>query len=99
MKRALTILLLSLIGFAAFPQSDALPDDLRQMVEKERYLRVMFYNCENLDKIKIALMSDPSDSGVYYYWAAYVKSSGTLYVPTGSTVNAMVPSGWSKSTY
>ena len=47
MKRALTILLLSLIGFAAFPQSDALPDDLRQVVEKERYLRVMFYNCEN----------------------------------------------------
>jgi len=62
-------------------------------------LRYMFYNCENLDKIKIALMSDPSDSGVYYYWASSVKSSGTLYVPTGSTVNAMVPSGWSKSTY
>ena len=47
MKRTLTILILSLIGFTAFPQSDALPDDLRQMVEKERYLRVMFYNCEN----------------------------------------------------
>ena len=47
MKRTLTILLLSLIGFAAFPQSDGLPDDLRQVVEKERYLRVMFYNCEN----------------------------------------------------
>lgn len=59
----------------------------------------MFYNCKNLDKIKIAFMSDPSDSNVYKYWADSVKSSGTLYVPTGSTVNAMVPSGWTKATY
>ena len=47
MKRTLTILLSSLIWVAAFPQSDVLPDDLRQIIEKERYLRVMFYNCEN----------------------------------------------------
>ena len=62
-------------------------------------MSAMFYNCTNLDKIKIALMSDPSDSDVFNSWAGNVKASGTLYVPTGSTVNAMVPSGWSKSTY
>ena len=47
MKHILAFAFLTLMWSQAFPQSGELPDDLRQAVEKERYLRVMFYNCEN----------------------------------------------------
>ena len=47
MKLVLTILFLLLFAFAAFPQGREIPDDLRQIIEKDRYMRAMFYNCEN----------------------------------------------------
>ena len=67
-------------------------------------MSAMFYNCTNLDKIKIALMSDPSDSNVFNSWAGNVKGYGTLYVPAGSTVSNMIPYNgetgeWSVETY
>lgn len=46
MKYWLVILLLS-VGYFAVAQSNLLPPDLAKAVEQERYLRVMFYNCEN----------------------------------------------------
>ena len=47
MRKIFASVLLVLAAVAAYPQGTDLPDDLRQVIESERYLRVMFYNCEN----------------------------------------------------
>jgi len=39
---------LTVVSFNGNSQSSGLPSDFQQAVEKPRYLRIMFYNCENL---------------------------------------------------
>ena len=62
-------------------------------------MRQMFSGCELLAAIKIAFSSDPVESNAFYNWTNGVASSGTLHVPAGSAVSAMLPSGWTKSEY
>jgi hypothetical protein len=50
----------------------------------------MFYGCSELMSIKVAFMSDPDDA-VFKKWTNGVKKSGTIYVPAGSSVSAMIP--------
>jgi len=54
----------------------------------------MFCGCNSLSAIELAFMSDPTESGAYYYWAQNVSPWGILRVPENSTVQDMLPEGW-----
>ena len=72
---------------------------IRAETAAESALYQMFDGCTSLTAIKIAFKADPDDADAYLYWADNVATPGTLFVPTGSTVEDMVPDGWEKVEY
>lgn len=52
MKHGLLTVAVIILSHIVFAQDNTLPVDLKNAVEKDRYLRVMFYNCENFFDIE-----------------------------------------------